>query len=316
MISPRRDAYGPEADRSNLADYLEILALDGQSLRNAELADFLKDRDWVVRSRELFQDGSADDEPTEDDEDGGVAASPSEIAAGDVFEVLSLRADALGERYPFDIDDSQVSVRPELTDNHLPYLALLAVTVAHHQELETDLVPERVFEECVAQVMATRGLLTIDTGAAGRGVGGFAHLVRGVGNAIGLIAAPSDALYRTHAKEEGVDTVSHLSWGDHRAGHWVFIGQATCAKSNEWAQKIQEPRSEQWGDLLTCVVPPVAYLAVPHHVEDEQMANLSRNHGRLVLDRLRLSRHLGPLSDQQTALLNVVRAADVYHPLR
>ena len=51
MIAPLKDAYGPEADRSNLADYLELLALTMKPLREAEFADFLKDRKWFVRSR-------------------------------------------------------------------------------------------------------------------------------------------------------------------------------------------------------------------------------------------------------------------------
>lgn len=317
MITPVRDAYGRDADRSNLADYLEVLSLTGEPLRRAELADFLKDRDWVVRSRELFESGDGlSDEPSEDDDEGGVGASPSEVAAGDVFEVLALRAQALDEGYPFVIADSHLDLCEPLTDAHMPYLALLAITVAHHHDVDCEVVPERLFEECVAQAMTRRGLRTVDTGAAGRGKGKFAELVVTVGDTVGLIGAPGKAAHRTYANEEGVDTVSHLSWGDQRAGHWVFIGQATCAKSNEWERKIEQPRPEQWGDLMTCVVPPIGYLAVPHHIEDEQLTYLSRNHGRLVLDRLRLSRHLGSLSERQEAMVAAVRSADVYHPLR
>jgi hypothetical protein len=316
VITPRKDAYGPEADRSNLADYLELLALNGKILRRAELADFLKDDTWDVRSRELYHSGG-DIEPTEDDEDGGVEPSPSELAAADIFGILSLRADTLGDRYPFIVSDTHLTLRDALSDAQRAYLALLAVTVAHHHGValgNDGLLAERVFEECVAQAMADRGLLTVDSGQAGREGGGFAELVRKVADAVRLVSAPEGAIFRTRAKEEGVDTVSHLCWGDQRAGHWVFIGQATCARSNEWEAKIEEPRPEQWSDLLTCVVPPIAYLAVPHHVEDAQLDALSRNHGRLVLDRLRLARHLGPLSENQIAVVDAVRAEDVYHP--
>jgi hypothetical protein len=293
-----------------------VLSWTGEPLRQADLADFLKDRDWVVRSRELFEPGDAlSEEPPEDDDEGGAGASPSEVAAGDVFEVLGLRAQALGDAYPFVVTDTRLELRVPLTPTHMAYLALLAITIAHHYDVDCEVVPERLFEECVAQAMALRGLRTVDTAAAGRGEGRFAELVVNVGDAVGLIGAPASAAYRTHANEEGVDTVSHLSWGDQRAGHWVFIGQATCAKSNEWARKIQEPRPEQWASLITSVVPPIGYLAVPHHVEDEQLSNLSRNHGRLVLDRLRLSRHLGSLSERQHAMVTAVQTASVYHPL-
>lgn len=317
MIAPLKDAYGPEADRSNLADYLELLALTMKPLREAEFADFLKDRKWFVRSRELFQLGDVDrDEPSEDEDDGGVGPAPSEEAAADIFELLALRQQALADRYPFVLTDTQLELRGDLGDEHMPYLALLAITVGHHNDLDCGLAPERVFEECVAEVMSQRGLLTVDTGAAGRGPGSFDDLVSSVGESLGLISAPSAAPHRTHANEEGVDTVSHLSWDDQRAGHWVFIGQATCARSNEWGGKIEEPRPEQWGPMLTCVVPPIAYLAVPHHIEDAQLTTLSSNHGRLVLDRLRLSRHLGMPSEHQATMIDAIRAADVYHPLR
>jgi hypothetical protein len=317
VITPQKDAYGPEADRSNLADYLELLSLHGKVLRRAELADFLKDREWDVRSRELYSDPGASGEPPEDAEDGGVGASPSEVAAGDIFEILRLRADTLGGLYPYAVSETQLTLHDDLTNGQRSYLALLAVTVAHHHGAVltgTDLLAERVFEECVAQAMRDHGLLTVDSGQAGREGGGFAELVRKVAETVQLVSAPEDAIFRTHAKEEGVDTVSHLSWGDRRAGHWVFIGQATCARSNEWGAKIEEPRPKQWSDLLTCAVPPIAYLAVPHHVEDAQLDALSRNHGKLVLDRLRLARHLGPLSENQVAILEAIRAEDVYHP--
>lgn len=317
MIEPRRDAYGPEADTSNLADYLEVLALAGTPLRRAELADYLAEEHWVVRSRELFHDPQVDrEEPAEDQQEGGAGPSPAEIAADNVFELLATRASELGARYPFALGEHELVLRDPIEDGHRPYLCLLAITVAHHYGVETEALPERVFEEVVADVMDGRGLATVDTGRAGRGRGDFRQLVRDVAEAVGLVAAPEAASSREHANEEGVDTVSHLSWGDVRAGHWVFIGQATCARSNEWESKIHEPRPPQWAALLSCVIRPVPYLAVPHHVEDEHLLNLSANAARLVLDRLRLARHLNGLSIDQAAILDAVIRQDVYHPLR
>ena len=93
VIEPRRDAYGPEADTSNLADYLELLALAGMQLRRAELADYLAEERWKVRSRELFYapEDDASEEPSEDAEDGGVEASPAMVASEDVFSLLAAR---------------------------------------------------------------------------------------------------------------------------------------------------------------------------------------------------------------------------------
>lgn len=317
MIEPQRDAYGPEADRSNLADYVELLALAGTPLRRAELADYLAEQRWVVRSRELFHDPRVDtSEPSEDAQEGGAEASPAEMASGTVFELLARRAAELAEQYPFRIEETALLTVDALDDSHLPYLSLLAVTVAHHYNLDVTPAADRVFEEIVADVMRNRGLLTSDTGNAGRGKGDFQSVVKNVADEVGLIAAPEGAAFREGANEEGVDTVSHLSWGDTRAGHWVFIGQATCAKSNQWQRKIAEPKPAQWAGLLTCAVKPAAYLAVPHHVEDAHLHYLSEGTERLVLDRLRLARHLPRLSDEQAGILENVRAEGVFHPLR
>jgi hypothetical protein len=315
LIEPRRDAYGAEADTSHLADYLELLALSGQPLKEADLADYLADSTWVVRSRELFVSPQPTDEPTEDEDEGGPQPSPSEIAAGDVFAFVAERADALGALYPFVIEGSALTVVDPLADIHLPYLALLSITVAHHYKVDTAHEVERVFERIVADVMTARGLATVDTGAAGRGQGNFRQLVEKVGEAIELVPAPEAASSRRYANEEGVDTVSHLSWGDQRTGHWIFLGQATCARSNEWARKIKEPDPRQWGPLLSSVVDPVAYLAVPHHVESHHLLNISQATGRLVLDRIRLVRYLGALTADQEAVLRAVRAQPVYSPV-
>jgi len=316
VIEPRRDAYGPEADTGNLADYLELLALARTPLRRAELADYLAEERWVVRSRELFHDlDPEEDSPGEDQQDGGAGPLPADVAAADVFELLQFRADQLQEHYPFELVGNQLCLREPLEDNQKPYLSLLAITVAHHYSVETSLHPERVFESLVASVMRTRGLTSVDTGEVGRGTGDFRALVRNVAERLELIAAPDAASSRAAANEEGVDTVSHLSWGDVRPGHWVFIGQATCAQSNEWARKVLEPKPPQWGPLLSCVVKPLAYLAVPHHVESAHLLYISNSSERLVLDRLRLARQSRDLSDDELTLLEEVTGAAVHHPL-
>jgi hypothetical protein len=315
VIEPEKDAYGAEADTSHLADYLELLALADRPLRRAELADYLADLKWTVRSRELYHQGVpvGGGEPDEDELDGGTGVSPATEAADRVFEVLADRAELLGDLYPFEVSGSELTRRaPDA--RHDVYIALLAITVAHHYEVATDEAPERVFEDVVAQVMSSRGLLTVDMAAAGRGSGDFRDAVRNAADGIGLVSAPDAAPSRTHANEEGVDTVSHLSWSDKRPGHWIFIGQATCGQSGTWQRKIQEPWPDQWQPMLGSSVTPWAYLAVPHHVETPQMSHLSVGTGRLVLDRLRLCRHVEQLTSSQRQVIDAVLADGVYHP--
>lgn len=317
MIEPRKDAYGAEADTTHLADYLELLALAGRPLKRANLSDFLADTGWPVRSRELYHaagPGTAGAEPSEDELESGPGVSPADEAAGRVFDLLADREAVLGDGYPFVNDGLRLTTADPLEDRHRLYLALLAITVAHHYDVSVPTAPEDAFEAVVADAMAARGLLTVDMGLAGRTTSDFRDAVRAAGEAIGVLPSPGAAPSKRHANEEGVDTVSHLSWGDTRPGHWLFIGQATCAKSGEWPRKMAEPKPGQWGRLLGSVIRPMAYLAVPHHVEPPQMLHLSTGDGRLVLDRLRLCRHLPSLGSDQRGILDAVLSEPVYHP--
>ena len=317
MIEPRKDAYGADADTTHLADYLELLALAGRPLKRAGLSDYLGDLNWPVRSRELYHaagPGTVGAEPSEDELESGPGVSPADEAAGRVFDLLAERHELLGVRYPFVNDGLELTVVDSIGEDQRLYLALLAITVAHHYDVAAPAVPEREFEAIVADAMAARGLLTVDMGEAGRTTPDFREAVRSAGEDIGVLPSPDSAPSREHANEEGVDTISHLSWGDTRPGHWLFIGQATCATSGEWRRKICEPKPRQWGPLLGSVIRPIAYLAVPHHMETHQMLDVSSREGSLVLDRIRLCRHLPSLRGSLRSILDAVLSERVYHP--
>ncbi|MFN8133009.1 MAG: hypothetical protein U0R70_15805, partial [Solirubrobacteraceae bacterium] len=215
MIEPRKDAYGAEADTTHLADYLELLALAGRPLRRANLSDFLGDNNWPVRSRELYHaagPGTPGAEPSEDELESGPGESPADEAAGRVFDLLAIREELLGDRYPFVNDGVQLTVIDPRTSGHQLYLALLAITVAHHYGVAAPSAPEDAFEAVVAAAMGARGLDTVDMGLAGRTSTDFREAVRVAGESIGVLPAPGAAPSKRQANEEGVDTVSHLSW--------------------------------------------------------------------------------------------------------
>ena len=324
MIEPRADAYGREADASALADYLELLALADAPLARAELADLIRDNEWRVRSRELFhtplpppipgEERADDEEPDEDRVAADLLPDPSAEAAGRVFDTLAERVTALGDLYPFLIDEPRLTLAGDIEVRHYAYLSLLAITVAHAYEVVGGRVAEDAFEELVATVMSARGLETVNVAAAAREGGDFRDVVRRAGEAVRLQPTPEAVISREHANDEGVDTLSHLWWGDGRAGHWVFIGQATCGKSESWTRKIAEPKAPLWGHLLNSLIAPIGYLAVPHHVDALHMQHLTTGAARLVLDRLRLCRYLPEVGPAQEALVTTVRAEPVWHP--
>ena len=315
MIEPRKDAYGPEADASNLADWLELLALAGRPMTRADLADYLRDNTWTVRSRELYHTAAAEQEPGEDEVDGGAGVDPTEEQAGDVFAVSERRSAELGALWPFVVDDLSVTGKDPLGPEHQPYLRLLALTVAHHYDVEVDEAPEHVFEGVVARALRARGLATFEFGAGGRQTeNDFRATVQLAGPELLLITSPEGAMSRKAANDEGVDTISHFSWGDRRPGHWLFIGQATVGRSNTWKAKIKEPDPPQWAGLLGSHILPTAFLAVPHHVEDTQLYAITEGTSRLVLDRLRLCRFGEAEAPGVDQVLAAVLASGAFDP--
>ena len=314
MLQPQKDLYGPEADRSNLADYIELLALADAPMSPGDLADYLADTTWTVRSRELYV--NAADEVNEDSQDGGAETIPQQQWAEDVFAMCEYRGELLGENYPFEHTAGRLKRRAHHS-RHDPYLALLAITVAHHYDVAVaGPLPERAFEEVVHHVMIQRGLETSNLGAAGRRVNSFMERVDEAGREIGVAATPQAAVSRAHANDEKVDVISNLSWGDQRVGHWIFVGQSTVGRSNTWQVKMMQPRPPQWRDLMNSTVLPIAYLAVPHHIEDEQLLDLTRGDERLVLDRIRLVRHMGAPPAGARSVTATVLSEVPYDPRR
>jgi hypothetical protein len=314
-IEPRTDVYGKEADGSALADYVELLALADQRLTQADLADLIADNDWKVRSRELFQAIPAitddDDEPLADAVERDLQEHPAADASRHVFDILDERASLLGIDYPFLRTGAQLEKRVPLEGRHNRYLCLLATTVAHSYRVPTAANPRELFEELVADSLAARLVLTVNMGQIGREQADFGQALEQAAGKLALQAAPDAAPRRTFANEAGVDTVSHLGWGDLRPGHWVLIGQATCGKSETWPRKIMEPTPDTWGPWLGSLVAPIPFLAVPHHIEAHHLYQLTSTYRRLVLDRLRLCPHLSSLTEAQESLLNDVLAHEV-----
>ena len=108
MLNIERDIYGPYARASLLADYAELLALRGQSVRKTGVADFLADNDWALELVQSAESGS--------DGEGPVAFSEqrdnADQAATIVFEQIDERRDVLAELYPFELTDDALSLRP------------------------------------------------------------------------------------------------------------------------------------------------------------------------------------------------------------
>jgi hypothetical protein len=324
-VQPAIDAYGTYARASNLADYLELLALQGESLLESELEDLVRDREWVVRlENELFIGPAAEPRDEFDDADpvteGPAAENDGAPQSARVFDVLQQRGELLGEFYPFEVSN-RVSLKAGVDVRQSNYVALLALTTAHAHKIEVrpnpgeaPIDPKQVLEAVVVRALERLGLTCANVGEISRGAIDFRETVTRAGTAVGLSPTPLAAVSLTNANEEGVDALAHLALADQRAGHWVFIGQVTCGKSDTWKGKLDEPKAPDWKLYLNILVGPQGFLAVPHHVEAQHLTKLVQGGDRMVLDRIRLTRFSPGVSENELAIINAVLDAGTERP--
>lgn len=311
------DVYGSDARHSATADFVELLALTGRTVTLAELADFLSDSSVLLRrTRYSTHLGAADDDAIDLGDSGEAPLGadplePSRDAARRVLDVLGQRSRILGSDYPFEVGEEGVRSKDRKKSRSNPYVALLAVATAHAYALDVGVDIEDAFEDTVARAVRTRIPRTAAFGAAKRAGRSFAETLTAIGREIRVPVTTEAVLLSVNTQDGGADTLSHLDWGDDRTGRWTYVGQVTCARSDDWEKKVNEAKRGRWKLLLGNDLRPTAYLAVPHHVEDLTLQRLLQETQSLVLDRLRLVRHLKPLSSVERKIANAVLGTPV-----
>lgn len=130
--------------------------------------------------------------------------------------------------------------------------------------------------------------------------------------AVGLEAAPDAAPRLARAHDAGVDVLGHLGWENGlRPGTWAFIGQVTVGKSDTWTRKIEEPGPQPWSRRLGAWIPPLPFLAVPHHVEGPTMEMPASEGPAVVLDRLRVVRFKNGNGAEEREIIRAVADQEV-----
>ncbi len=290
------DWYGTYNRSSAVCDYLELLAISGLAVTKPDLADIIRDSGWTILLRSRIQDSEVEDrgeEPDDDDTDLVEALGEADDHATAVVNVARERRNLLDDAYPFEVNDDGPVIRfLEVTPDESPYISLLAITVLHASRVTG--LPQAaayLFEDVLTATLNAAGLCTDNLGRHGRGQGVFAAALKHSSATVGLTADPDAAPHRVFANEEGSDTISNLWPHDLRLGGVQFIGQATCARSNDWKAKIMEPPVGHWESWLGRKLPAIAFLSVPHHVQSgtrDWLVTADRH--RDVLDRIRLAR--------------------------
>lgn len=308
ITAPELNTYGPYARASLLADYVELLALKGQQVKLAILADFLADNGWNL---ELIQS------PEDDRLDGDSIPLSEQLddaheVASIVFKQIDERRQVLSERYPFELTDDVVSLDTSVNVEASAYAAVLALTITHAFNVTSTHRPHEMFERIVRKVLLARGLLSAGLAEHRRNGRSFQEALRIACEQVRLKAAPDAAPRRRRAHDEGVDILGHLDWEeDLRPGTWGFLGQVTVGRSDSWENKAKDPAPEQWKLFTGTGLPPSPFLAVPHHVERPTMELLTVKSGAVVLDRLRLVRFKDQIEPDEREIIRTVIRQEV-----
>lgn len=319
MIEFDVEWYGSQVRPSALCDYLELLALQGVQVSEEVIADFVRDSDitHLLRETIVFKPGSdiPGVEEGSEDIDLRVAIDAAHEVVRDALAELHERHEILADCYPYDVSDQSdaVLVRKQSASDWSPYDSLLLLTIAHANKLVVPGVSlTELFERIVEVTLDSRGLATARLQNGGKD---YASRVERAASQVHLTVSVSQSSHRLHAVDGGTDLLSNLWPDDNRLGGTQLIGQATCAKSDEWERKMTEPKPLHWRDMLGSGPSPLRYLAIPHHVGNSYRRHLLRQEDDVdVMDRLRLVLVERRLLDDERIVCNHVAAQRVALP--
>ena len=267
------DRYGSRGRLTALADALELDATSGRTTTKAALSDMIDEGDWASDLSPRI--------------DGPSGASPDD-AADWVFGLLEERLQVLGERYPFSISAGYRLSFSGTTTESL-YLTVLGITVAHAWSLPTTPVhdPRNHFEHVLARCVRSVLPRTENFSDHRRKGASFEAALAACGASMRVSTDAGPTPKKAH--DDGIDVISMLGWGDGRPGGWAIFGQATCASSIEWEQKLGVPVGF-WRNRVGVGSTGIAYLALPYHVDISELRRLTdlEVERRPVFDRLRL----------------------------
>jgi hypothetical protein len=287
------EIYGRYARFSAVADFMELCALskNNQYVRVSDLERAL-DKEGIKLSSPL-----------------GPRAQDAQQSASIVFGLLQERSRILCDLYPFKADRQEGLIAHD--ESVGIYRLMLALSTAHAYSVD-NCDARRMFEQVVPRSIQMLGLRSTTTGTSRRrSGGGFSAMLESACSDVGLEASVDGLTISEGAKDEKVDTLAHLDFGDGRCGKWTFIGQSTVAESGEWEEKASEPKTKLWRPLISETHEPSSFLAVPHHVELSHLRNLHERCDAVVLDRLRLSRAGITLTQEEHDVVNAVAAYPV-----
>lgn len=275
------DAYGADARRSAIADFVELAAFRRPISRN-ELSDYVRDCGLAVPPPRLVTLG-------DDVGEASMADDDPPIVSQRVFDLLAERSRRLGTLYPFSLESTVLTrTAPDVMTT---YDATLAMTI-RHAYFEDSTIPE-LFEDFVCRSLRASSMTVFPLSYRVRATDGFG--VERFGGVLdeargALNLAPATGGLVSRAVHDGsVDVLARHPPTDSRPGFWTLLCQVTVGKTTLWETKLKNRKLRSWSHYLGDPLPPLFCVAVPHHVEPWHLESLViDSEGATVLDRLRL----------------------------
>lgn len=281
-IEINTEMHGQDLRASCLADCIEFQAFKGvPSFSESDLADYINDCDWHRILESKYIGGGLDPIRTGDRQD------KSREAARRVFDILGQRGNLLQERYPFILNMGRLTLIPQEGNVYLWYLF---VSLVHGFQLTGVPDPATEFEKSVTVGLCNAGLPSVTVGTSTRH-GSFDSRVEDIIGTFPHLVGTLDQVVRSrYLNDGGIDTFSSFPCAtDTRHGHWAFIGQSTVARSDDWLRKIYEAKPDFWHQVFGQRIKAIPFFATPHHIQDDYLNALFQDHGRCLLDRIRLT---------------------------
>ncbi len=303
MLTLEKDAYGTRGQLSLVADFIELRAwAENLTIHADALREYLRDKLFriprlgTVPLHDDSDDGQLDELPEEAEPTDHATANDRRAAfakedAQRVFQLLLERGKYLGGKYPYDVVNQALSRR---CDTVVGYDVVHAIALRHGclRDDQAAYDFEDFVERCLrAQRYQTFALAPAIRKAPGSGADRFRSIHKEFSALLSMRLDPQ-ARVSPKIHDGGADVLARIGPADDRPGCRTLLVQATVGRAETWHQKLHQPKVSDWAQIFGDPVPPSVTLAVPHHIELDQLGELVRNGmGGTVFDRLRLVAH-------------------------
>lgn len=298
--------YGAGMIESSLADWLELAALRGVGAPWSAVADAWKDTGLPPVGKSGMIAENSD--------------SAEELEYYDLArEEIGWRGKYLGNLYPFEINQfGSLVVKFDFEVNDSVYIDLLIVSLLKgfaYKQNKSLLKPitdyfELLVNECLrAGLCDGNELFKTSVIGTSHNSGSFEGKLCSTARELGIIADPTAAPRSASAKDDGVDIICGLVWGDGRKTDMLWAVQAACGQSQEWQTKLYRVHMRKWAQYLSERVVPRALIAVPYSITNSVvMRVIDEADNRSFLDRGRLVRIASNRTDLQSESLYDLRS--------